>query len=81
MLEKLIVTMENGGNSEDLSRFRVINNIYKADGTHAVRITSIGGWLSLNERKLIEPPDLMKEAWSKLDKSEDFEELRSSIKK
>ncbi|HEV8591226.1 MAG TPA: thioesterase family protein [Pyrinomonadaceae bacterium] len=81
MLEKLIVTNENGGNSEDGSRFRVVNNIYKADGTHAARVTSIGGWLALKERKLIEPPEILRNAWVSLTKTDDFEELRSSIKR
>lgn len=81
MLEKLTVTMENGGVSEDNSRFRVVNNFYKADGTHAARVTSIGGWLGLKERKLIEPPDILKAAWQELVKTEDFEELNSSIKR
>jgi acyl-CoA thioester hydrolase len=81
MLDKITVTMENGGHSHDGSRFRVINNIYKEDGTHAVRVTSIGGWLGLKERKLIEPPEKMKDAWRSLIKTEDFEELPSSIKK
>lgn len=81
MLEEMTVTMENGGNSEDGSRFRVINNFYKDDGTHAARVTSIGGWLGLAERKLIEPPEVLKNAWLSLVKTEDFEELRSSIKR
>lgn len=81
MLERMTVTMESGGNSEDGSRFKVINNFYKDDGTHAARVTSIGGWLGLKERKLIEPPDVLKEAWLSLTKTEDFEELRSSIKR
>jgi acyl-CoA thioester hydrolase len=81
MLDKITVTMENGGHSEDGSRFRVINNIYKEDGTHAVRVISIGGWLGLEERKLIEPPDKMKKAWKVLARTEDFEVLPSSIKR
>ena len=81
MLEEFSVTMENGGVSEDSSRFRVVNNFYKADGTHAARVTSIGGWLGLKERKLIEPPDILKAAWRELATTEDFEELRSSIKR
>ena len=81
MLEKLIVTMENGGFAEDGSRFRVVNNIYKADRELAARVVSIGGWLNLNERKLVEPPDIIKKAWQGLTRTEDFEELRSSIKK
>lgn len=81
MLESTTVTMENGGNSEDGSRFRVVNNFYKSDGTHAARVTSIGGWLGLKERKLIEPPAILKTAWQELAKTGDFEELRSSIKR
>ena len=79
MLEKLIVTMENGGFSEDGSRFRVVNNIYKADRTHAARVTSIGGWLGLKERKLIAPPEIILNAWRGLTKTVDFEVLKSSI--
>lgn len=81
MLDELKVTIENGGHSEDFSRFRVINSIYKVDGELAAKVTSIGGWLNLKERKLIEPPDLIKKAWVELHRTEDFEELRSSIKR
>jgi len=81
MLEVVRVTMENGGHSDDVSRFRVVNNFYKPDGIHAARVTSIGGWLSLKERKLIEPPEELKTAWLRLTKTEDFEDLRSSLKR
>ena len=81
MLDELRVTIENGGNSGDHSRFRVINAIYKADGELAARVTSIGGWLDLKHRKLIEPPEEIKKAWRSLHRTEDFEELRSSIRK
>ena len=81
MLDDLRVTMENGGHSEDVSRFRVINNIYKASGELAARVTSVGGWLSMKERRLIEPPGEIKNAWLAMTRTDDFEELRSSIKK
>jgi acyl-CoA thioester hydrolase len=81
MLDELSVTIENGGNSEDFSRFRVVNAIYKAGGELAACVTSIGGWLDLKQRKLIEPPDEIKAAWRTLHRTEDFEELRSSIQK
>ena len=80
MLEEFSVTMENGGFSEDGSRFRVVNNFYKKDGAHAARVTSIGGWLGLKERKLIEPPQSLKDALLSLSKTDDFHELPSSIK-
>jgi len=81
MLEKVVVTMENGGFASDGSRFRVVNSIYKTGRTLAARVTSVGGWLSLKERKLIEPPDVIKNAWLELPRTEDFEELRSSVRK
>lgn len=81
MLEDLRVTIENGGNSDDFSRFRVINAIYKADGDLAARVTSIGGWLDLKKRKLVEPPEAIKAAWRRLHRAEDYEELKSSISK
>ena len=80
MLEKFTVTIENGGFSEDGSRFRVVNNIYKEERVPSARITSVGGWLDLKERRLIEPPDVIKNAWKSLPKTDDFEILKSSIK-
>lgn len=81
MLDELRVTNENGGHAADGSRFRVVNNIYKTSGELAARVTSIGGWLSMKERKLIEPPDEIKNAWLTLERTDDFEDMRSSIKK
>ncbi|HVF30668.1 MAG TPA: thioesterase family protein [Pyrinomonadaceae bacterium] len=81
MLDDLRVTNENGGHSEDGSRFRVINNIYKADGELAARVTTIGGWLNLRERKLMEPPPELNRAWLNLSRTDDFEELKSSVRK
>lgn len=80
MFDAFRVTMENGGFSDDGSRFRVVNKIYKNDGEVAAVVTSIGGWLSLDKRKLIAPSQTIKEAWGKLTLTEDFEILRSSIK-
>ena len=81
MQEQVRVTIENGGHSQDGSRFRVVNNFYKVDGTHAASVASIGGWLSLKERKLIEPPEQLRNAWLRLTRTADFEELRSSTRR
>ncbi len=81
MLDELRVTMENGGHSEDYSRFRVVNTIYKADGELAAKVTTIGGWLDLRERKLMEPPEEIKQAWQALSRTLDFEEMKSSVKR
>ena len=81
MLEKVTITIENGGFAPDGSRFRVVNNIYKEGRALAATVVSIGGWLSFRERKLIEPPDILKNAWLALPRTKDFQELPSSIKK
>ncbi len=82
MLEAFSVTMENGGFSDDGSRFRIVNNFYKSDGTRAACVTSVGGWLDLEKRKLILPPEELKAAWLELlVKTEDFEELKSSVRR
>lgn len=81
MLDELRVTIENGGHAPDFSRFRVINTIYKSGGEMAARVITIGGWLSMTKRKLIEPPDEIKKAWLALSRTDDFEELKSSLKR
>jgi acyl-CoA thioester hydrolase len=81
MLDEIRVTVENGGHSDDGSRFRVINNIYRADGELSAKVTSIGGWLNMKERKLMEPPEELKRAWLTLNRTDDFEELKSSLRK
>jgi acyl-CoA thioester hydrolase len=80
MLDELRVTVERGGQSADLSRFRVVNNIYKSTGELAAKVTTIGGWLNLKERKLMEPPEGIKIGWNSLTRTDDFEELESSLK-
>ena len=79
MGDEFRVTMEGGGLATDGSRFKIVNNFYKSDGTLSAKITTVGGWLGFKERKLIEPPELIKFAMEKLHRTEDFEELRSSI--
>lgn len=81
MLEKFAVSIENGGFAADGSRFRVRNTISKDDGTIAAVVTSVGGWLDLRGRRLIEPPKIIIDAWNTLPRTGDFEELRSSIRK
>jgi acyl-CoA thioester hydrolase len=80
MLEPIRITLSLAGLSEDGSRFRLRNEMFKEDGKLAARLTSTGGWLDLAARKLISPPDKLVEAVKNLIRSEDFEELSSSLK-
>ncbi|MGQ0385085.1 MAG: thioesterase family protein [Gammaproteobacteria bacterium] len=80
LMEPLTVTLALGGMSADGSRFRLVNEILKADGERAARIVSEGGWLDLGARKLmIPPPDLMA-AMSAMSRTADYESLPSSMK-
>lgn len=80
LLEAVRVTFLLAGISDDASRFRLRNEIYRGDGQMAARVTSLGGWIDLNARKLIAPPEPLADALRALDRSEDFEALESSIR-
>jgi acyl-CoA thioester hydrolase len=57
----------------------VRHEIFRADGKHAARVTSAGGWLNLDERKLIAPPPALLAAMNSLEKIDDFVVLPSSV--
>ncbi len=65
--------------SGDGSKFILRNEFYREDGKIAAKVTSAGGWLNLIERKLVAPPEALFAALSQLQKTEDYEVLRSSI--
>src|SRR5213076_552521 len=79
LLDSIRVTFTLAGISDDASRFRIRNEIYREDGQMAARVTSLGGWFDLAARKLIVPPDALAEALRSLDRTEDFEKLESSV--
>ena len=80
LLETLKVNIIQAGLAEDGSRFLIRNEFYRADGKLAARVTSSGGWLNLESRKLIVPPNVLFKAMQSLPKTEDFQTLASSIK-
>jgi acyl-CoA thioester hydrolase len=79
--QKITVTYVLAGHSLDGSRFLLRHEIFRPDGKHSARVTSAGGWLDLAARKLIAPPPALLSAMNSLEKTSDFMELRSSIKK
>jgi acyl-CoA thioester hydrolase len=56
--------------SEDGSRWTIINNFYKEDGTPAAKLTVDGAWMDLVARKLTVPPSTLLELFNKLRKGE-----------
>jgi len=80
LLEEIRVTLELAELSADGSRFLLQNAFYRPDGKLIARVRSKGGWLDLNTRKLIAPPDKLFAAMRRAPRSEDFQEVPSSLK-
>ena len=80
LLEPITVTLALGGCAPDGSRFRLVNEVVRADGKVAARVRTEGGWLDLEARKLIAPPPEIMTALQRLSRSDDFEELQSSLR-
>jgi acyl-CoA thioester hydrolase len=80
LLQEMSVTLTMAGLAPDGSRFMMRNEFYRQDGKLCARVTSSGGWLSLTERKLVVPPAGLQAALNKLDRTDDFIVLGSSIK-
>jgi len=80
LLEELRVTFEVVELSAEGSRFLIQNTFYRQDGKLVARVRSKGGWLDLNARKLIAPPDKLLTAMRRAPRSEDFQEVPSSLK-
>ena len=77
--QEITVTYALAGHAPDGSRFLVRHEIFRADGKLAARVTSAGGWLRLEERKLIAPPPALLAAMNSLEKTDDFIVLPSSV--
>jgi acyl-CoA thioester hydrolase len=71
LLDDMKVTLSLAGLSNDGSRAKVRNEFFKQD-TLAARVTSTLGWLDLNERKLIFPPEKLFLALRSMDEAADF---------
>lgn len=78
--QQIKVTYALAGHAPDGSRFLLSHEIYRPDGKLSARVTSLGGWLQLDARRLIAPPPRLLAAINKLDRVEDFVILPSSIK-
>ena len=80
LLDQIRVTLELAELSADGSRFVVQNTFYRLDGKLSARVRSKIGWLDLNARKLVAPPDKLLIAMRRAPRSEDFQEVPSSLK-
>lgn len=80
LLDKIRITFQGAGLSEDASRFRIRNEFFREDGKLSARLTTAGGWLSFETRKLIVPPKELADVMKTLARTEDFEVFPSIIK-
>jgi acyl-CoA thioester hydrolase len=80
LAEQFKVTHQIAGLAPDCSRYRIRNTFFKLDGQRAARITSTGGYVDLDRRKLVAPPDHVREVLRAVNQTEDFEVLPSSVK-
>lgn len=63
------------GLSADGARFRLAHDFWRPGGKKAARLVLNGGFLGLETRKLVVPPDGLAEAFRKVPKAEGWEEL------
>ena len=80
LLQELRVSLALAGLAPDGSRFMLRNEFAHVDGKRCAAITSTGGWLDLNARKLIAPPEPLRSAQAALPRTADFSELKSSLR-
>jgi acyl-CoA thioester hydrolase len=79
LLQEVRVRLAIAGLAPDGSRFMIRNEFAHADGQRCAMLTSTGGWLDLNARKLTAPPEPLRAALVALPQTADFKELRSSV--
>ena len=81
LLEPFTVNLLLVGLSPDASRFAIRNEFHREDGKLAARVTSTGSWFDLGARRLTEPPEKLAEALRAIPRTDDFQELESSVRR
>jgi acyl-CoA thioester hydrolase len=79
-MEEITINFAVAGLAIDGSRFRIKNEIHRSDGELCAKVTSTGGFMNLDSRKLIAPTAAMLAAYQSLPRTDDYVELPSSIK-
>jgi acyl-CoA thioester hydrolase len=72
-LDRVRVSVELAGLSEDAARWRLRHEFVRADGVLSARIRTDGAWLDLTSRKLAVPPPEVARDFGSLHHTEDFE--------
>ena len=72
---KIRVSFELGGVSEDGTFFRFVHNFYDHKGRNLAYCEMLGGWISLQTRKLTPLPDMLFDLLEQSPKTDDFKWL------
>jgi acyl-CoA thioester hydrolase len=80
LLEELRITLVVAGLAGDGSRFLIRNEFLRSNENVAAKVTSAGGWLDLERRRLVPPPEALLAALYSLPRTDDFRILSSSLK-
>lgn len=73
MLDQITVTCEVKKASRDYKKFVIVQHILNAEGKEAARITTESLWISLETRRVVNPPPEMLEKMLRMPTSPDFE--------
>jgi len=79
LLDRFSIDLQLTGMSSDGSRFRLVSELVRGD-TPVARVASMGGWLDLDARRLIAPPDDLRTLLESLPRPPGFETLPSSVR-
>jgi acyl-CoA thioester hydrolase len=81
LMEEILVDVSLAGLAEDGSRFSIRNTFKRASDERLVAImTSTGGWLDREKRKLVAPPPALLEVLKRTDRTTDFKTYPSSVR-
>lgn len=79
LLDPVTVELRLSGLAPDGARFRLHNRVVRADGRTAATITTTGGWLDLDARRLTTPPAELLAVLTDLERTKDFATLPSPL--
>ena len=79
LLDPVRVTLTAAGLSEDGSHFLLRNEFFREDGKPVATVTSTGGWLDLERRKLVAAPGKLLAVIGLLEQTADFQTLSNRV--
>jgi len=79
-MDEITISFHVAGLAPDGSRFKFKNEILNSDGELCAKVMSTGGFMNLDARKLVAPPESILAAYRSLPRTEDYVDLPSSIK-